>query len=336
MNWIENKYVQRIGITAVVAAVGWFVRQALMPGMKLFQHIVATIAFIVFIQIVWEIYERVHRALNRWMPFSRYLYGRIIVQLASGVAIMLVLRWAMMYPLQHRFPAVFSDDVVTVMLIAHIVIAIAINMIFISAHFIQQWKEELLRVARIEKEKAQLQYHHLKNQVNPHFLFNALTSLDALVKSDPALASHYINHLSKVYRYVLDHEEREVVGLALELGFIQHYIALQRIRFREALTVDIALSPEAGEKKIVLVTLQMLIDNAIKHNEIHPARPLTIRIHDRSGFLVVTNNVQSKALLEPSTRQGLRQLVELYGYLSDRPVKITGTDATFMVEIPLL
>lgn len=336
MTWIENKYVQRIGITAVVAAVGWAVRDALMPGMKLFQHIVATVAFIVFIQLVWEIYERVHRGLNRWMPFSRSLYGRILVQLASGVAIMMVLRTVMMYPLQHRFPEVFRDDVMTVMFIAHIGIAVAINMIFISAHFIRQWKEELLRVARIEKEKAQLQYHHLKNQVNPHFLFNALASLDALVKTDPALASHYINHLSKVYRYVLDHEAREVVGLQLELDFIQHYIALQRIRFREALIVDLALSPEAGGKKIVLVTLQMLIDNAIKHNEIHRDRPLTIRIFDRDDLLVVTNNVQPKALLEPSTRQGLRQLVELYAYLSDRPVKITGTDATFTVEIPLL
>jgi two-component system, LytTR family, sensor kinase len=336
MTWIENKYVQRVGITVVIAAVGWAVRDALMPDMKLFQHVVATIAFIVFIQLVWEIYERVHCALNRLMPFSRYLYGRILVQLASGVAMMMVLRTVMMYPLQHRFPEVFGDDVMAVMFIAHICIAIAINMIFISAHFIRQWKEELLRVARVEKEKAQLHYHHLKNQVNPHFLFNALASLDALVKTDPALASHYINHLSKVYRYVLDHEEREVVGLQLELDFIQHYIALQRIRFREALIVDIALSADAGEKKIVLVTLQMLIDNAIKHNEVHRDRPLTIRIFDRDNVLVVTNNIQPRALLEPSTRQGLRQLVDLYRYLSDIPVKVTGTDTIFTVEIPLL
>lgn len=336
MTWIENKYVQRVSITVVIAVVGWAVRDALMPGMKLFQHVVATIAFVVFIQLVWEIYERMHRALNRWMPFSQYLYARIVVQLALGVAIMMLLRTVMMYLLQHRFPEVFSDDVMTVMFIAHVGIAIAINMIFISAHFIRQWKEELLRVARVEKEKAQLQYHHLKNQVNPHFLFNALASLDALVKTDPALASQYINHLSKVYRYVLDHEEREVVGLSLELDFIQHYIALQRIRFCEALIVDIALSTEAGEKKIVLVTLQMLIDNAIKHNEVHRDRPLIIRIFDRNDFLVVTNNVQTKALLEPSTRQGLRQLVALYGYLSNRAVKITGTEATFTVEIPLL
>jgi LytS/YehU family sensor histidine kinase len=135
---------------------------------------------------------------------------------------------------------------------------------------------------------------------------------------------------------VLEHEESEVVSLQAELAFIHHYLSLQQIRFRDGLVIDILISPEAKEKRIVMVTLQMLVDNAIKHNEIAAARPLTIGIYDHDGSLCVTNNKQRKDLMGPSTQQGLKQLTTLYAYLTDRPVKVLDTETTFTVEIPLL
>jgi len=336
MELIQNRYFQRVAITVLIATGGWFVRDAVVPGMLLYQHVIATLAFIIFIQIVWEIFEQLHRLLDRWLPFRKYLYVRILLQLVLGVLILLGIRMLLMIPLQNQFPVMRDRVVLTMMLVANVGVAIAINLLFISAHFIREWKEELTRVANIEKEKAQMQYHHLKNQVNPHFLFNALTSLDTLVKTDGGLASQYIRHLSKVYRYVLEHEESEVVSLQTELAFIHHYLSLQQIRFRDGLVIDMLISPNAREKKIVMVTLQMLVDNAIKHNEIAADRPLTIGVYDHDGFLCVTNNKQKKDLMGSSTRQGLEQLTTLYAYLTERPVRVLETEKSFTVEIPLL
>jgi len=312
------------------------VRDAIMPGMLFYQHVIATLGFIIFIQIVWEIFGRLHGLLDRWLPFKKYLYLRLLVQLTLGVLVLLGIRLLLMFPLQHRFPVMRDRAVLTMMFVANVGVAIAINLLFISAHFIREWKEELTRVANIEKEKAQMQYHHLKNQVNPHFLFNALTSLDTLVKTNGELASQYISHLSKVYRYVLEHEESEVVSLQTELAFIHHYLSLQQIRFRDGLVIDLLVSPAARDKKIVMVTLQMLVDNAIKHNEIISTRPLTIGIYDHDDLLCVTNNKQKKELMGPSTQQGLKQLTTLYAYLTDRPVRVLDTETDFTVQIPLL
>jgi two-component system LytT family sensor kinase len=193
-----------------------------------------------------------------------------------------------------------------------------------------------LAAAELEREKSVLQYHQLRNQVNPHFLFNAFSSLDSLVRSNPALASDFISHLSKVYRYVLDHNENEVVSLETESGFIQHYISLLNIRYGKALRVELSISAAAKERGVVMVTLQMLIDNAIKHNIVIEQQPLVIEIRDDGNYLNVINNKQIKKQLEPSSRQGLSQLTQLYTYLSDAPLIVEDSGGRFIVKLPLL
>lgn len=181
-----------------------------------------------------------------------------------------------------------------------------------------------------------MQYHHLKNQVNPHFLFNAFTSLDGLIQTNPSLASEYVRHLSKVYRYVLEHKENEVVTVNTEMEFIQHYISLLNIRFGEAIKIELSVSSQAREKGIVMVTLQMLIDNAIKHNTVHLKTPLTINVWDQNGNLVVQNNKQLRKQIDHSTKHGLKQLTQLYSYLTNANVLITDEEKSFAVRIPLL
>jgi LytS/YehU family sensor histidine kinase len=193
-----------------------------------------------------------------------------------------------------------------------------------------------LQTERLGKEKIQMQYHHLKNQVNPHFLFNTLTSLDGLVHDDPDLASDFIKHMSKVYRYVLEQKEKEVVPVQTELDFIEHYIQLLKIRYGRALEVHIDVSEGAREKGIVTVTLQMLIDNAIKHNTVSVEQPLRITILDEGGYLIVKNNKQVRKQIELSTKHGLQQLKDLYGYLSTTPVEVVEVNQYFKVKLPLL
>ncbi|HSC38333.1 MAG TPA: histidine kinase, partial [Chitinophagaceae bacterium] len=193
-----------------------------------------------------------------------------------------------------------------------------------------------LEAAQLEKQMSMMQYHHLKNQVNPHFLFNTLTSLDGLIQSNPPLASDFVRHLSRVYRYVLEHKENEVVSLETEVDFIGHYISLLQIRYKESLDIQLNISAAGREKGIVMVTLQMLIDNAVKHNSLQPGRPLRIKIWDEGDSLHIHNNLQLRKQIETSNRHGLKQLKELYSFLTPRPVAVIEREAYFEINLPLL
>jgi sensor histidine kinase YesM len=336
MNLVENKYFWRITITGVVAVVGWSILTAIAPGPSGYAPIGPIIGLVIQVQIFWMIFSYIHKLLNRWLPFANGVYLRICVQLLTGIIVLSGLRSLSIYIGRDYMPFTLNKVTIIMLMVTNILLAIAINMVFISEYFIRQWKQSIIDLERADKEKVQMQYHHLKNQVNPHFLFNAFTSLDALVKTNTALASEYIGHLSSVFRYVLEQKENTVVPLSAELEFLNHYISLQKIRFGDALQIRIALTEDDKEKGIVVTTLQMLIDNAIKHNEIHRQMPLVINIFSSGDFLIAENNKMKKDLMVPSTKMGLKQLTELYRFLSEYPVSIEDRIDKFSIKLPLL
>jgi LytS/YehU family sensor histidine kinase len=194
----------------------------------------------------------------------------------------------------------------------------------------------LIQAERLEKEKTQVQFDNLKNQLNPHFLFNALTALNSLIFENQTLASHFLQHLSKVYRYVLQNKDKNFVSVQTELDFIQNYVFLVHTRFASMLRITFNIDAQSKEKAIVPVTLQILIENALKHNVVDKDRPLTIRIETHDDYLVVSNNLQLKKLVETSNKQGLENLKSLYVFLTDRPVVISSGDSEFSVAVPLV
>jgi ligand-binding sensor domain-containing protein len=188
----------------------------------------------------------------------------------------------------------------------------------------------------LEKEKALAMYEGLKQQLNPHFLFNSLTSLDSLIFIDPKVASSFLSGLSRTYRYILKNRDNEVVALKEEMEFARQYIHLQKTRFREGLIVNIDIDPECAHMKIAPVTLQNLIENAIKHNIIDTEAPLVIDIFTEQERLVVRNGLRKKDFVETSNRQGLKNLESLYTYLSSRPLEIIEDEHSFTVKLPLI
>jgi LytS/YehU family sensor histidine kinase len=199
-----------------------------------------------------------------------------------------------------------------------------------------RWKDSLIRAERLEKEKSQVQFDNLKNQLNPHFLFNALTSLNSLIFENQKLASEFVQQLSKVYRYVLQNKHKNFVLVSTELDFISHYVNLLETRFQGALSIRFQISEEAKESAIVPVTLQILIENAIKHNVVDRDRKLTIDIVTVGDYLVVSNNLQVRKTVESSNKQGLENLKSLYKFLTDKPVMVEPTEDRFFVKVPLL
>ncbi|HLP95246.1 MAG TPA: two-component regulator propeller domain-containing protein [Saprospiraceae bacterium] len=188
----------------------------------------------------------------------------------------------------------------------------------------------------LSKEKALVQYENLTQQLNPHFLFNSLASLGSLIRFDQKTASEFLEALSKMYRYILQSRDRETVTLQEEIDFAEHFIKLQQTRFGEAFDVRFSVETSALERKIVPVTLQNLLENALKHNTFDSSEPLVVDIYTEQQYLVVKNNLQRRMVVETSNKQGLSRLRSLYQYLSDYPMEVLETTESFLVKIPLL
>lgn len=188
----------------------------------------------------------------------------------------------------------------------------------------------------LEKEKAMVMYESLKQQLNPHFLFNSLTSLRSLIRTQPARAGEFLDDLSRIFRYILKNREKETVPLSEELQFTETYIQLQKTRFAKGFFVKIEVPKLYLHRYIAPVTLQNLVENCIKHNQIDEDSPLRVKIFVEEPYLFVSNNVQRKEFVDTSNGQGLLHLQSLYTYLSERPVLITETRDFFTVGIPLL
>lgn len=193
------------------------------------------------------------------------------------------------------------------------------------------------RVLKLEKESLQSQFDMLKQQVNPHFLFNSLNVLTSLIRIDPVLAETFTERLAKVYRYVLENKDRDLITLATEMEFLHAYLFLINIRFEDKVHVEVINPGAADEHLVVPLALQLLIENAIKHNTFSRKNPLKITIHaDQEQYLTVTNNLQSRETHHPSTGVGLDNITRRYALLTDQPALFFKTESTFVARIPLL
>ncbi len=201
-------------------------------------------------------------------------------------------------------------------------------------------KEKLMmlesKAQLLEKEKVMVMYESLKQQLNPHFLFNSLTSLSGLIETDQEMAGEFLEQMSGIYRYILKHGDSETVTIKDEIEFAQLYIRLQQTRFSKGLQVNIKIPPEYYYCKIAPVTIQNLIENAIKHNIIDEESPLLIEIFVQDDYIIVRNNLQKKNKVETSNKKGLEQFINLYAYLSDKPVVIEESNEQFIIKIPVI
>ncbi|MDR6760122.1 sensor histidine kinase YesM [Flavobacterium sp. 2755] len=195
----------------------------------------------------------------------------------------------------------------------------------------------LVENEKIVKEKALIQLQHLKEQINPHFLFNSLNSLYMLVGSDVKTAQKFTLNLSRIYRYLIDPPEKNVVSLKDELLFIEKYIFLQQTRFKEELFFSIKIEDdEALDKFIPYLAFQVVVENAIKHNMATVENPLTTEILIQKDQVIISNNLQKKAHSEPSTNFGLKYLSSIYTFYSRTNLKTSEKDGNFVCILPLI
>ena len=275
---------------------------------------------------------------HAWM--GNYLSNRIswitqpVRRFLVGVFATLVYTVVVVYALNFFYRAVFSIDNSSTFELS-IVITIVISLFMHGRLFLMNWRVTAIEAEELQHESIRARYESLKNQVNPHFLFNSLNALTHLVYEDKEKAQMFIRQLADVYRYVLDTQEKELVSLDEELAFTQSYLYLQQIRFGEKLSVSVELKGVAGY--LPPLALQMLIENAIKHNVISEEQPLSVRVFAEGNFLIVENDLQERnRYREPSSGFGLQNIMHRYEMLSAQIPAITKSEGMFRVSIPLL
>jgi two-component system, LytTR family, sensor kinase len=288
---------------------------------------------------VWEGSLRIDKWMNKVFPWDKKPIKRAISQSIINVvySITVILTGTISF---NYFVCHFPDEIKNKMNNAGIVVGALITLIIMSieigTQFFNKWKMSLAEVEKYKTESLQAQLQNLKNQINPHFLFNNMSVLSSLVYKDQDKAVNFINQMSKVYRYLLDNRSSELVTLADELVFIRSYTYLLQIRFDTNIIFNFDIKEDKLYYMIPTMSLQILIENAIKHNEVSSEQQLTVSVTTHDNILEVSNNLQLRTNKEESCKTGLQNIKDRYQYFTNMVIEVTQNTNSFIVKLPLL
>jgi two-component system, LytTR family, sensor kinase len=291
--------------------------------------------------LVWEGNLRIDHWMNRKYPWITRPGKRIVVHLVLSVgfsAISIFAAAGLFNCFSNELPFQGTEFIRVTMIILGVLVLMSILLlsIEISTQFFRHWKNSLVEIEKYRAESLQAQLQNLKNQINPHFLFNNMSVLSSLVYKDQDKAVEFISQLSKVYRYLLDNQNNELVTVEEELLFIRSYIFLLHIRFDQNLIIKTEVKKEDRARLIPPMALQILIENAIKHNEASSEHPLSISIISEDDRLVVGNNLQLRPQHEPGSKTGLENIRARYKFFTGDSVEVLQDAQSFFVKLPLL
>ena len=217
-----------------------------------------------------------------------------------------------------------------------IIITFFVTLAIHTIYFYKAYNENKVKEQKIIAGTANAKFESLKNQIDPHFLFNSLNVLSSLIEENPENAQRFTTSLSKIYRYVLEQKDKELVSVAEELAFAKTYMNLLKMRFENSLFYEMPTTEISAEAKVVPLSLQLLLENTVKHNVVSEQRPLHIRICVEGDYLAVQNDYQKKEVLQERQGVGLQNIINRYGIITKRKVLIVQNEETFTVKIPIL
>jgi LytS/YehU family sensor histidine kinase len=279
--------------------------------------------------LLWKGNSYLSNYLSNKISWLRFPLKRFVVGLVVTVGYTLIATFLLSLTYNR-----YNDDL-ALTYISSIIITITISLFMHGRAFLMNWKKTALEAEKYHKESLVAKYEALKNQVNPHFLFNSLNALTNLVYDDKQKASMFIKQLEEVYRYVLGSKDKGLVPLKEELEFLRAYLFLQQIRFGNKLSVTFDFSET--DLQVAPLAVQMLIENAIKHNIVSESDPLKIRIFQEGDFVVVQNNLQLRSSVgESSLGIGLENIIKRYESLGNGKVEVVQNEKYFIVRIPLI
>lgn len=293
---------------------------------------------LVVVLCIWELNRFTDLIIDKRYRVRRFrIHPLIVLFLASQVNALMAACAGLLvlYAVMGMAPAWNPDHVKLVAAFAFRV-NLFLNCIHAIYFFMEKFKNAEIKAEQFKKASIEAQFEALRSQINPHFLFNCLNALSNLVYKDADTSAKFIAQLSQVYRYLLYSQERKIVSLQEELDFTDAYLYLLKIRFGENIFIRKNIQTDVDKFHIAPATLQMLVENAIKHNVVSGKAPLKIEISSLNGSITVVNNLQEKPVKDPSAYVGLRNIKKRYEFLSSKPVEIRKTANEFIVKVPLV
>lgn len=285
---------------------------------------------------VWETNRWASQKIEKQAKHLK-LHPLILLFLISlvNVAIIAMVSLYLLY-LVLGMPFVINTTHITLLLAFGFRVNLFLNCVNAIVYFMEKLKRAQVEAAELKQQSTEAKFEALRNQINPHFLFNSFNVLSSLIYKDVDKSAKFIDQLSSVYRYLLNSQNKKLVLLEEEIAFIDAYLYLLHIRFGESLHVDMRI--EEGKKKLFIApsSLQLLVENAIKHNVLSKKDVLRLTISTAGNKLVVSNNLQEKQDREASTQVGLKNIKSRYMFLTEEPVEVIKTSDSFTVKLPLL
>ena len=273
-------------------------------------------------------------AADRFTP-KRILIGFLASFLISIVVIFLLRIFEDVIVEGITFNEFLNHETLSNYLVASI-LTFVVTLAFHAFYFYKAYSDSKVKEQKIIAGTASAQFESLKNQIDPHFLFNSLNVLSSLIEENPDNAQRFTTSLSKIYRYVLEQKDKELVSVSEELAFAKTYMNLLKMRFENSITYELPEDFDNQEAKVVPLSLQLLLENTIKHNVVSEQKPLHIKIYIENNYLIVENNLQKKEVLQDRRGVGLQNIVNRYGLISERKMHIEESPEIFKVKIPIL
>lgn len=288
--------------------------------------------------LVWESNRLLQRLLHKLLP-DKNLLQFLLLFFITGMVVSSLISYGIIYLVDiltvHLSNATYNivqrlgfTYATRINLFMHVINAVIL--------FIQQFKSKAIEAEELKRINTQAQLQSIKNQINPHFLFNNLNILSSLVLLENPDANKFIEEFSLVYRHILSSQKEELVQLSHELDFLGHYNYLLAKRFPQSIHISVDIADKYLEYYVLPVALQMLIENAIKHNSASQSKALYVKIFNEEDYLIVQNNLQLKTPEEESTQVGLKNIAQRYRIIAEKEIKVHKTEDSFSVMIPLI
>jgi two-component system, LytTR family, sensor kinase len=271
----------------------------------------------------------------KWIdhPVLRAIVG-IVSMVSYSILAFVAVQFTMLFILYRTSP-VDSWPSVSHSVIIALLISLMMSLTFTAIGFFKAWKREVINAGKLKAEMMAYKYESLRNQINPHFLFNSFNVLSDLVYADQAMAVKFIQQMSDLFRYVIDSRDKELVPLKDEIEFMRSFTYLLKTRFEDKLIISINVNPDPDEF-IVPMTLQLLVENAVKHNEVSEIYPLKISIIKNQDYLKVENPLRLKNVGEDSKNTGLKNIIQQFSFFTEKEIEVNDSDGKFSIRIPIL
>jgi len=276
--------------------------------------------------------------MNKIAPWDKSIFKRVPLQLGFTVVIGAVI--ATLITLFANWISVYTDHDIASIVRTNVLIYVVVNIMVMSIFegwilFIERAKAKQM-ADNLQTELSQIKFEVLKSQINPHFMFNSLNVLSGLINKDVNKAQQFIDEFSMIYRYVLETIEQPVATLGKEIEFMRSYLFLQQIRYGKNLTYSVNITAGLMDMFLPPLSLQVVLENAMKHNIINESKPLHIEITDEALTLIVKNNIQPKISKGVSTGLGLKNLIKRYALISDIVPEFKVETNHYIAKLPLI